>query len=253
MRVLYQFRFPIVKGCEILLSIESPLFDNCPSEMLYFPKRKEVHMSADIVLVLELIGTVAFSVSGAITGLKKKMDILGVVILGLPTAVGGGVIRDLILGITPPNTFRNPIYATFAIVTAIIVFLPAMQNLIMKKKSIYNQVMLIMDSLGLGIFTVVGIQVAQSASGEHGIFLLVFVGVVTGVGGGVLRDTMAGEHPYIFVKHFYACASLIGALVCVFAWDIIGEANAMLAGTAVVVILRLLAAHFRWSLPKPRG
>ena len=210
-------------------------------------------MSADIVLVLELIGTVAFSVSGAITGLKKKMDILGVVILGLTTAVGGGVIRDLILGITPPNTFRNPIYATFAIVTAIIVFLPAMQNLIMKKKSIYNQVMLIMDSLGLGIFTVVGIQVAQSASGEHGIFLLVFVGVVTGVGGGVLRDTMAGEHPYIFVNHFCACAALIGALVCVFAWDIIGEANAMLAGTAVVVILRLLAAHFRWSLPKPRG
>ena len=85
-------------------------------------------MSGDIVLFLELIGTVAFSVSGAITGLKKKMDILGVVILGLTTAVGGGVIRDLILGITPPNTFRNPIYATFAIVTAIVVFLPVLHH-----------------------------------------------------------------------------------------------------------------------------
>lgn len=208
-------------------------------------------MSGDIVLFLELIGTVAFSVSGAITGLKKKMDILGVVILGLTTAVGGGVIRDLILGITPPNTFRNPIYATFAIVTALIVFLPAVQRFVLKDNAFYNTLMLLMDSIGLGIFTVVGIQVAQSVSGEHGIFLLVFVGVVTGVGGGVLRDTMAGDHPYIFVKHFYACASLIGALVCVFMWESCGEANAMLAGTAVVVMLRLLAAHFRWSLPKP--
>ncbi len=208
-------------------------------------------MSGDIVLFLELIGTVAFSVSGAITGLKKKMDILGVVILGLTTAVGGGVIRDLILGITPPNTFRNPIYAAFAIVTALIVFLPAVQRFVLKDNAFYNTLMLLMDSIGLGIFTVVGIQVAQSVSGEHGIFLLVFVGVVTGVGGGVLRDTMAGDHPYIFVKHFYACASLIGALACVFMWESCGEANAMLVGTAVVVILRLLAAHFRWSLPKP--
>ena len=209
-------------------------------------------MSGDIVLFLELIGTVAFSVSGAITGLKKKMDILGVVILGLTTAVGGGVIRDLILGITPPNTFRNPIYATFAIGAAIVVFLPAVQNLIMKNRSIYNWLMLIMDSLGLGIFTVVGIQVAYSLSSEYNTFLLVFVRVVTRVGGGVLRDTMAGDPPYIFVKHFYACASLIGALICVLVWDSLGEANAMLAGTAVVVLLRLLAAHFRWSLPKPR-
>ena len=209
-------------------------------------------MSGDIVLFLELIGTVAFSVSGAITGLKKKMDILGVVILGLTTAVGGGVIRDLILGITPPNTFRNPIYATFAIGAAIVVFLPAVQNLILKKRSLYNWLMLVMDSLGLGIFTVVGIQVAYSRSSEYSTFLLVFVGLVTGVGGGVLRDTMAGDPPYIFVKHFYACASLIGALICVLVWDSLGEANAMLAGTAVVVLLRLLAAHFRWSLPKPR-
>ena len=199
-------------------------------------------MSGDIVLFLELIGTVAFSVSGAITGLKKKMDILGVVILGLTTAVGGGVIRDLILGITPPNTFRNPIYATFAIGAAIVVFLPAVQNLILKKRSLYNWLMLVMDSL----------QVAYSLSSEYNTFLLVFVGVVTGVGGGVLRDTMAGDPPYIFVKHFYACASLIGALICVLVWDSLGEANAMLAGTAVVVLLRLLAAHFRWSLPKPR-
>ena len=112
--------------------------------------------------------------------------------------------------------------------------------------------MLVMDSVGLGIFTVVGIKVAHTVSAEPGVFLLVFVGVVTGVGGGVLRDIMAGERPYIFVKHFYACASLIGALICVLIWNSLGEANAMILGTAAVIVLRLMAAHFRWSLPKPR-
>ena len=79
-------------------------------------------MSAYISFILEIIGTVAFSVSGAMTGIRKGMDILGISILGLTTAVGGGVIRDLILGITPPKTFQNPIYAIVAIGTALIVW-----------------------------------------------------------------------------------------------------------------------------------
>lgn len=110
--------------------------------------------------------------------------------------------------------------------------------------------MLIMDSIGLGVFTVVGINTAYSQDGEYNIFLLVFVGVVTGVGGGVIRDMMAGDRPYIFVKHFYASASIIGALACVAAWHYIGSITSMFVGTAVVIVLRLCAARFRWSLPK---
>lgn len=209
-------------------------------------------MSETIQLIFEIMGTIAFSVSGAMVGVKKEMDILGISILGLTTAVGGGVIRDLILGITPPATFQNPIYAVIAIITAIIVFTPYVQRIFARNPIYYERVMLIMDSIGLGVFTVVGINAAYTIGHEDNIFLLFFVGVVTGVGGGVMRDMMAGDRPYIFVKHFYATASLIGAAACIIVWHIFGQGLAMMIGTVVVVVLRFLAAKFRWSLPKAR-
>ena len=204
------------------------------------------------ITILELIGTVAFAVSGAMLGVKKHMDIFGVMILGLVTAVGGGVIRDLTLGITPPATFRDPIYAVTALVTAAIVFLPGVQRLLERHHRTYDLTMLWMDSLGLGIFTVIGVQAAFATSASHGIFLLIFVGVITGVGGGVLRDMMAGEPPYIFVKHIYACASLAGAVACALLWRYLSGAVAMVVGTIIVMGIRFLSAHFRWSLPKAR-
>ncbi len=210
-----------------------------------------VFVSAYISFVLEIIGTVAFSVSGAMTGIRKGMDILGISILGLTTAVGGGVIRDLILGITPPKTFQNPVYAMVAIATALIVCTPWVQRLFSKRQNYYNLVMLWMDSVGLGIFTVVGIETAYSVSTDFSLFLMIFVGAVTGVGGGVLRDIMAQDPPYIFVKHFYASASLIGAVICSVMWEPFGQGVSIIAGVVIVLVLRLLAAKFRWSLPKP--
>ena len=139
-------------------------------------------MSEMLLLSFEIVGTIAFAVSGALLGLEKQMDILGISILGLTTAVGGGVIRDLILGLTPPMTFRNPLYAIIAIGVSILVFIIARKRSVFQGKW-YETVMLIMDSIGLGVFTVVGINTAYSQDGEYNIFLLVFVGVVTGVGG----------------------------------------------------------------------
>lgn len=202
-----------------------------------------------LIFAFEIIGTVAFSVSGAMTGLKKNMDIFGVMILGVVTAIGGGVTRDLILGITPPGTFGHPVYAIVATVTAIITFLPKIRRLLTSNQHVHDFVLLILDSLGLGVFTVVGIQTAYSVSTGRGAFLVVFVGVITGVGGGVLRDVLAGEKPYIFVKHIYACASIAGAVACVIIWRFNSTA-AVVAGAAIVFVIRLLAAHFRWSLPK---
>lgn len=209
-------------------------------------------MSAYISFVLEIIGTIAFSVSGAMTGIRKGMDLLGISILGLTTAVGGGVIRDLIVGINPPKTFQDPVYAIVAIATALIVCTPWVRRLFAKRQNFYDVIMLWMDSVGLGIFTVVGIQTAYSVSDDFSLFLMIFVGAVTGVGGGLLRDVMAQDPPYIFVKHFYASASLIGAVVCSLIWEPLGQSVAIIAGVAVVLLLRLLAARFRWSLPKPR-
>lgn len=207
-------------------------------------------MSETMFLIFELIGTVAFAASGAITGIGKKMDILGVATLGIVTAVGGGVIRDLILGITPPATFSNPIYAIIALIVSVIIFIPAVHRFLFKNKKVYDFIMLLMDSAGLGIFTVVGIQTAMHKMESPGIFLLIFVGMVTGIGGGVLRDVLSKSTPYIFIKHFYACASFFGAVACITLWHFLGEQVAVIGGAAVVLVLRLLAAHFRWSLPK---
>lgn len=140
-----------------------------------------------LIFAFEIIGTIAFSVSGAMTGLKKNMDIFGVMILGVVTAIGGGVTRDLILGITPPGTFGHPVYAIVATVTAIITFLPAIRRLLTSNQHVHDFVLLILDSLGLGVFTVVGIQTAYSVSTGRGAFLVVFVGVITGVGGEIGR------------------------------------------------------------------
>ena len=207
-------------------------------------------MSEILVFVLELIGTAAFAVSGAIVGIKKQMDLFGVIVLGVCTAVGGGIVRDLILGITPPVTFQNPVYALTAAVISAILFLPHVRARLNRHEPLYDRLLLLMDAVGLGIFTVVGVQCAYEHSAQYSMFLLVFVGLITGVGGGVLRDVFSGERPYIFVRHFYACASIAGAIVCVGLWKRAGANLAMLLGAALVVILRLLAAHYRWSLPK---
>ena len=197
-----------------------------------------------IILILEIIGTIAFAVSGASVAIEKKMDVFGVVILGTTTAIGGGIIRDVLLDITPPAAFREPVYALVAIGVSLIVFLPKIRGIIAEKQN--NHFLLIMDSVGLAVFTVVGVRAGMA---EENFFLAVFVGVLTGVGGGVLRDLFAGNSPYIFSKHFYACASLIGANLTAIFWPI-GEIPAMLIGAVPILILRLLAAKYRWNLPR---
>ena len=201
-------------------------------------------------LAFELLGTAAFAVSGALTAVNKKMDVLGVMILGLTTATGGGIIRDIVLGYTPPAAFRNPIYSLVALLTSLIIFLPPVRRSIGRHETAFNNVLEVVDAIGLGVFTVIGIQAAHAETNAHGVYLYLFVGVVTGVGGGVLRDIFAGEKPSIFVEHIYATASILGAAVCVILWEPAGRAAAMLAGLAVVVVLRVLAAFNKWDLPK---
>ena len=205
------------------------------------------------IFIIEIIGTIAFASSGAMVGIKKQMDLLGVCVLGMTTAVGGGMIRDLILGVNPPVMFQNPTYALIAIAFSVLVFcgLYFFKNKLTQSRvqGVYDKLMMIFDSLGLGLFTVVGVTTAINIGYETTGFLQIFVGVLTGVGGGVLRDIMAGNTPYIFVKHVYASASILGAIVCVLVELWFGELPAMLIGAAVVFVIRILAAHFKWNLP----
>lgn len=201
------------------------------------------------VTLLELVGTVSFAVSGAMVGLKKHMDVLGVCVLGLVTACGGGVLRDILMGNLPPVMFRDPLYAAAAVICSIIVFLPRVRKRLLKEDHLYEIAMLWSDAIGLGIFTAVGITTALHA-GYTSRFFAVFLGVITGVGGGVLRDVLAGHPPYIFVKHFYACAALIGAVGYVLLRPLIGEPGGVIVCCVSILVLRILAARYRWSLPK---
>lgn len=206
-----------------------------------------------ITFALEIIGTIAFASSGAMVGIEKNMDLFGVNVLGVVTAVGGGMIRDLILGITPPNMFRNSVYTIVAIVTCCVLFFIVYINkqiLASQFRAAYDRVMMMFDAIGLGIFTVVGVNTAIKAGYENQIFLLIFVGMLTGVGGGLIRDVMAGVTPYILVKHIYACASMIGAIVCAALYWKIGEIQAMFLAAFIVMLIRFLAAKYRWNLPR---
>ena len=203
-----------------------------------------------MVFFLELIGTVAFAISGAVVGIQKKMDIFGVAILAMTTAVGGGIIRDVILNITPPAAFRNPVFTLSSIVIGIIVFVIYRHHFEMQKHAVYDVLLRIMDAIGLSLFTVIGVETAYIHVADANAYLAIFVGVLTGVGGGILRDVLAGNTPYVFVKHFYACASLIGAVVCAVCWSWLGSLPSMLIGAGLNMVLRNMAVHYRWSLPK---
>ena len=199
--------------------------------------------------VLELIGSISFAVSGTVTGMRKNFDLFGTIFLGVVTAVGGGVIRDIILGRTLPAVFLDPTCAVAAICASLIFLLSPIRKWINRHALLYERVLFLMDSLGLGIFTAVGASVSLQSFPDAGMYLHVFLGMTTGVGGGLLRDVMASNPPYIFVRHIYALASMAGAAGCALLWLPDNPLPAMLAGIIIVLTLRFLSAHYRWNLP----
>ena len=207
--------------------------------------------SVHFQLYFELIGVVAFAISGAVLGSRKGMDLFGVAMMGMTTAVGGGILRDVLLGLTPPAALRDPLQALVGIAVSLVVFIVWQHSHPGREHRWQEALLLVADSIGLGIFTAHGVAVAMQAGYDSRVFLVLFVGVVTGVGGGVLRDVCCMERPYIFTKHIYALASLAGAAVCMLLWTS-GQSIAMLTSCALTVVLRVCAAAFRWSLHKAR-
>ena len=147
-----------------------------------------------IIAAIEQVGIAAFSISGAITGIRKKMDLFGVILLGIVTAVGGGVLRDVIIGETPV-AFRNPGYTVIAFCAALVIFFPCVRSLLNRRQRLFDLILFWLDTVGMAVFTVVGIQGAMAVLDWYNPFLLGFVGVVTGTGGGVIRDVLAGDMP----------------------------------------------------------
>ena len=204
--------------------------------------------------VLEWIGTLSFALSGAMIGYEKRMDLFGVSVLGLVTACGGGLVRDLLLGRVPPLIFTRPAFPLAAMLVAASLFLPAVRGAIERHSHLYEMVQRVADSVGLGAFTAAGVSAAMAAGfADTGLFFTVFIAVLTACGGGVLRDVLAGLPPYIFVKHIYACAAIAGAILCALLWQPLGAETAMAVCVGLVFAIRMLAAKYRWSLPRAAG
>lgn len=207
----------------------------------------------NVFFLVEMIGTIAFACSGAMVAIEKQLDLLGVIVLGVVTAVGGGMTRDLLIGKQPPTLFVNPVYVWVAFLSVMVLFCIVKFCRISWKileSERYEKVLNLMDAIGLGAFTVVGIDTAIAAGFEDYYFLMIFLGVITGVGGGLLRDIMAGETPAILKKHVYACASLAGAVSYVGLLPVIGDDAALIISAVLVVVIRVLARHYHWNLPK---
>ena len=212
-----------------------------------------MEIAEGILYVTELLGTVAFALSGAMVGVKKQLDLLGVIVLGVTTAVGGGALRDLMLGNIPPVMFRNSTYVLVAFLTALVmfIFLYIVGHRFSKYGELYTKLLNLVDAIGLGVFATAGARTAITAGfGERG-FLVLFVGVITGVGGGMLRDLMATEIPMVLKKRIYAVAALAGAwLYYMLVRFGVNELAATYLGIGSVIAIRMLAAHYCWDLPR---
>ena len=208
------------------------------------------------LIIIEYIGTIAFAISGAIIAIENKMDILGVMILGTTTAVGGGIMRDVIIGRDVPVVFENPSFLIVAGITTILVFITfvILKRLDLTQNRIYKIVLNITDSLGLGVFVIIGATSTLDA-GVTNHLLVLFCSVLTAVGGGVLRDIMAAKIPGIFRKHIYCVVAILGAVFFYVlmintsenAYNIIAFSTIL-----IVVLCRYLAFHFELNLPKVR-
>ena len=206
-----------------------------------------------IIAAIEQVGIAAFSISGAITGIRKKMDLFGVILLGIVTAVGGGVLRDVIIGETPPVAFRNPGYTVIAFCAALVIFFPCVRSLLNRRQRLFDLILVWLDTVGMAVFTVVGIQGATAVLDWYNPFLLGFVGVVTGTGGGVIRDILAGDMPSMFMKRIYITASLLGAVTYIWLLPVTEEWLAMLLSVGLICLVRALASRYRWNLPRAKA
>ena len=211
-------------------------------------------VSQIILSAAELIGTVAFSLSGAMVAMDCGLDLFGVLFLGVVTALGGGTIRDLLLGINPPGMFYNYKYVLIAAVVAAMMFTAvfAGRNHYMQYRKRLDKVLNLFDAVGLGVFAVIGTQAGIAAGHSGNAFVCVFLGMTTGVGGGILRDLLAGQKPYVFVKHIYALAAIAGALLyyALVWWLQISPSVAVFPAILLVLVIRVLASRFQWNLPK---
>jgi uncharacterized membrane protein YeiH len=197
----------------------------------------------NIIYLLDLVGTAAFAASGAWVGVRKHMDLFGVLVLGVVTAVGGGTLRDLLLGDTPPFSLMDENYIYIAISVSLIVFANRVRFKLLEKPLLY------FDAVGLGTFVVIG--ATKALDFQLGWLGAILMGVMTGTAGGVFRDVLANQVPLILRREIYASACVAGgALLVILEQSGAGRLVAALLAAGTVIIVRLLAIRYDWGLPR---
>lgn len=203
-----------------------------------------MYKSDKLLLIVDLLGTFVFAVEGAMAGASANLDALGLIVLAIATAMGGGIIRDLLIGSVPPNAIRNWRYAATALAGAAVVFFfhPFVRQIPLP-------LMVALDAAGLGLFAVSGAGKAL----EYGIhpFIAVLMGGLTGVGGGTVRDVLLAQVPTVLRADVYATAALAGAAVMVIGTKL-GRSRSLMAGAGAALCfgLRVLSVWQHWQLPR---
>jgi uncharacterized membrane protein YeiH len=199
-------------------------------------------MEEPIILVLNLLGTFAFGLSGGILAVRKRMDLFGVLVLSVATGLGGGIMRDIILGHTPPATFSDWRYVAAAALPGLLVFV-RYSRVIHHAKFITG-----FDAVGLSIFTVTGTTIALNAGLDPVPSAL--LGILTGVGGGVLRDVLAAEVPLVLRSEIYAVASMLGAIIIILASQTgLSGIPAQIIAALATFGLRTVSVRRGWRIP----
>lgn len=208
----------------------------------------------EIFFILELFGTVAFAASGALIAIEKNTDIFGTVFLGVVSALGGGVVRDVLVGNIPPAMFSDYSYLLTAAGCSLLLFIAVYiwKNKINLHGFVTEKIIEVFDAIGLGVFTVTGINTGMACGFGGNMFFILFLGMTTGIGGGMLRDVLVKEIPFVLRKRIYAVASLLGGIVyCLLLKLNVGEILSAAAAVVLIFAVRMLSAVYKIDLPHP--
>ncbi|MEL6923379.1 MAG: trimeric intracellular cation channel family protein [Bacteroidota bacterium] len=194
-----------------------------------------------LITFIDYFGTFVFAISGVLAAVEKKFDLFGAIILGLVTAIGGGTLRDLLIGSTPVGWMQDEYYI-YLILSAVPICYFFKNRIINLRRSIF-----LFDTIGIGLFTILGLQ--KTLSFGLSPTVAVMMGIVSAVFGGVIRDVLSNQIPLIFRKEIYAFACLAGALVFLLANALSSEPIAMVISVLSVIVIRVLAIRRHWALP----
>ena len=199
-----------------------------------------------LIHTLDLFGTMAFAVTGAFKAIEHRSDIVGVITLATITGVAGGVIRDIVFGRVPPLAITDPLYLTITSLTSIVIFF--LYRILKKHWNLFLK----FDAIGLGVFTIIGATFAYNLEGLN-FLAMAFAGLLTAVGGGILRDVFVNEVPIVFVKELYASASFVGIVIFYVMLAAGIDLNvAAIPSIVAATSLRLFAMKYNWNLPLAR-